>query len=631
MAMNNLLQASLNTQNNYLLNLIKIVLVITAFCLINPFTPVMPSGAPLDPSWVIGLNQAVAQKLQFGQELIFTFGPYAAIYTKAFHPATNHLEILGSIYLSALYIFALLLVIKRVNFVLPLGICILFAGFITHLDPVFYSYALIVGIYCWQSNSAKSNWRSLLITGLLFSGFGLYPLIKGPIFVLYFPIAFLSILLFIWQRRWFEAAIIPVAITFTMACFWLYANQNLSNLPNYFLYLGLLIDGFSQAMSSTGNAWEIFAYVGISGLIAAYIINKRRFEIKGIYLLLVFSLYLFVSFKAGFVRHDGHALMGGEALMLASLLLVLILPSRSGYILLLLALVVFLKIEGDYKPGLTNATFEQIQRTYRSTWEGAKVRIFEPKKITNEFEQTLHSLNQLTPLPKLSGTSDIYPFDQTYLIASGNPWNPRPVFQSYHAYTDKLANKNKAFLDSANAPDNVFFRIESIDGRFPTGDDGASWPTLLSQYQANTTVGQYLILKKKSGPSTPGLAKPVSSSTHQLNDWVSLPLLDQPIWASVDIQQSWIGKIKSLLFKSSPLGISVKLEDDSVKQFRFVAGNFRPPVLLSPLIESTQEFNLLYGDMKSLNNKRIKAISIWADGSYRDWEKTYELTLTTNR
>lgn len=629
--MNNPLQASLNTPNNYLLNLIKIVLVITAFCLINPFTPVMPSSAPLDPSWVIGLNQAVAQKLQFGQELIFTFGPYAAIYTKAFHPATNHLEILGSIYLSALYIFALLLVIKRVNFVLPLGVCILFAGFITHLDPVFYSYALIVGIYCWQSNSAKSNWRGLFITGLLFSGFGLYPLIKGPIFVLYLPIAFLSTFLFIWQRRWLEAAIIPAAIAFTMICFWLYANQNLSNLPNYFIYLGLLIDGFSQAMSSAGNIWEIFAYVGISGLIVAYIINKCRFEMKGIYLLLVFGLYLFVSFKAGFVRHDGHALMSGEALMLASLLVVSILPSRSGYVLLLLALAVFLKIEADYKPELTNATFEQIQRTYRSTWEGAKVRIFEPKKITNEFEQTLHSLNQLTSLPKLSGTSDIYPFDQAYLISSGNSWNPRPVFQSYHAYTDKLANKNKAFLESANAPDNVFFRIESIDGRFPAGDDGASWPTLLSKYQASTTAGQYLVLKKKSVPPTPSLTKLVSSATHQLNDWVALPALDQPIWASVDIQQSWIGKIKSLLFKSSPLGISVRLEDDSVKQFRFVAGNFKSPVLLSPLIESTQEFNLLYGDLKALNNKRVKEISIWTDGSHRDWQKTYELALTTNR
>jgi hypothetical protein len=621
----------LNTSSNYLLNLIKIVLALTVFCLINPLTPVMPSSAPLDPSWVIGLNQAVAQKLQFGQELIFTFGPYASIYTKAFHPATNHLELLGSIYLSALYILVLLLVIKRVNFLLPLGICILFAGFITHLDAVFYSYALLVAIYCWQPHLKEGNGINLLTIGILFSGFGLYPLIKGPLFVLYLPVTILSILLFISRRRWLDATIIPLSITITMFCFWLYASQNLSNLPSYFLYLGMLIDGFSQAMSAVGNTWEIVAYIGVSGLIAAYIINRDGFGVNSIYLLLVFSLYLFVSFKAGFVRHDGHSLIGGEALILSSLLVVAILPTRSGYLLILLALVAFLKIESDYKSNLARSTFEQIQRTYRSTWQGAKVRILEPQKIEGDFKRALRSLRQLTPLPKLNGKSDIFPFDQTYLIASGNTWNPRPVFQSYHAYTEKLASANKVFIESADAPDNVFFRIESIDGRFPAGDDGMSWPTLLAKYQPDGFAGQYLILKKNSVSSHTPSFTTISLSNEQLNTWVELPNLDQAIWASVDIQQSWIGKIKNLLFKSSPLGISIRLDDGTVKQFRLVAGNFTSPILLTPLIENAQEFNLLYQNIKSLHGKRIKAISIWVDGSQRDWQKTYELTLTTNK
>jgi hypothetical protein len=620
-----------NIASNFINNLIKIILVITVFCLINPLIPVMPSSAPLDPSWVIGLNQAVSQKLQFGQELIFTFGPYASIYTKAFHPETNHLEILGSIYIAALYILALLLVLGRVNFLLPLGICILFAGFITHLDAVFYSYALLVGIYCWQLNSLKRSRTSALITGLLFSGFGLYPLIKGPLFVLYLPIAILSILLFLSRRRWLEAVIIPASIALTMTCFWLYAGQNLSNLPSYFLYLGALIDGFSQAMSIAGNTWEIFAYIGISGIIAAYIINRSGLGINSIFLLLIFGLFLFVSFKAGFVRHDGHALISGEALMLASLLVVAVLPARSGYLLILVTLVVFLGIESNYKPELIRSSIEQIQRTFSSTWQGAKIRIWEPNKIEDDFKQALNTLGQLTPFPKLSGNSDIFPFDQTYLIASGNAWNPRPVFQSYHAYTEKLASANKAFVDRADAPDNVFFRIESIDGRFPAGDDGLSWSTLLAKYQPNDFAGQYLILKKNSAYSPTPLTFPVSSSTHQLNEWVELPNLDQPIWAAVDIQQSWIGKIKNLLFKSSPLVISVRLEDGTVKQFRFVAGNFKLPILLSPLIENSQEFKLLYGDIKFLNGKRIKAISIWTDGSQRDWQKTYKLTLTTKK
>ena len=149
----------------------------------------MPSSIPLDPSWVIGLNQAVAQQLKFGQDLIFTFGPYAAVYTKAFHPGTVHLEILGSLFLGLLYVLALLLVLKRSQPWVVLCLILLLAGFTAHLDSIFYSYALLTAIYCWQSVSNRAsftskNWLSLVCIALLFSGFGLYPLIKGPHFVL---------------------------------------------------------------------------------------------------------------------------------------------------------------------------------------------------------------------------------------------------------------------------------------------------------------------------------------------------------------------------------------------------------------------------------------------------------------
>lgn len=39
----------------------------------------MPSIG-LNPSWKFALNQAVSQKLNFGMDIIFTFGLYASIY-----------------------------------------------------------------------------------------------------------------------------------------------------------------------------------------------------------------------------------------------------------------------------------------------------------------------------------------------------------------------------------------------------------------------------------------------------------------------------------------------------------------------------------------------------------------------
>ena len=50
------------------------LLWITVFSVVVPFDPVMPMVG-LDPSWMVGLNQAMEQGLKFGKELVFTYGP----------------------------------------------------------------------------------------------------------------------------------------------------------------------------------------------------------------------------------------------------------------------------------------------------------------------------------------------------------------------------------------------------------------------------------------------------------------------------------------------------------------------------------------------------------------------------
>ena len=69
---------------------LKITDLRTAVIVGAPFHPIMPS-AGLDPSWMYAINQAVADGLSFGSEVIFIFGPYGGIYTQMFHPGTDAL------------------------------------------------------------------------------------------------------------------------------------------------------------------------------------------------------------------------------------------------------------------------------------------------------------------------------------------------------------------------------------------------------------------------------------------------------------------------------------------------------------------------------------------------------------
>ena len=50
----------------------------------------------LDPSWVAVLGEAPVHGWRFGRDIIFTLGPYACTYTGQYHPATDHLMLIGA-------------------------------------------------------------------------------------------------------------------------------------------------------------------------------------------------------------------------------------------------------------------------------------------------------------------------------------------------------------------------------------------------------------------------------------------------------------------------------------------------------------------------------------------------------
>jgi len=611
----------------------KIILAVTVFCIFLPLIPVLPSAEPLDPSWTIGINHAVAQGLRFGKDVIFTFGPYAAIYNKAFHPATEHLELIGSLYLAVLYVIALLGVFKRVNIVILVAMWLLLAGFTTTYDCLFFSYGLLVAIYCWKTNqeatsgTSSNSFLQIAVISLLFTGFGLYPLIKGTLFAFYGAIAFLTMLFYAWHRQWLYLAIIPLSMILSMAIFWIYSGQNLQDLPGYYLSISSIISGYTDAMSINGNYWEIIGYAITAFLLTLYILKTGGWTANTLYLFSIFSLFLFINFKAGFVRHDQHSLMCGVAIVFATLLAACLKPSKLIWLLLILAISVLILTEGAHKKQVLSSAAKQIISTYTSSWNGALLRLQNHDKLVSSYQEKLQELHAIEPLPALSGKSDIYPFDQIYLLASKNIWGPRPVLQSYSAYNQTLAEIDSTFLNSQKSADNIFFRVATIDGRYPSSDDGNSWPVLLNKYHPSSTAGSYLILQKNQGEVLALNLSTLNSATHALNAWVDLPNTEQKLFASIDIQHSLLGKLKNIVFKSSHLGIAVRLADGSTKYFRLVAGNVSTNFLLSPLIESTEQFGLLYKDPVLLRKNRVEAISIWVEGSSRDWQKTYQLTL----
>jgi len=617
--------------SEYLTWALQAIVLITLICILVPLSPKMPEGN-LDSSWAIGINQALSQGLSFGRDIIFTFGPYASIYTTTYHPATDHLMLAGGLYLSISYGIAFILLTKDTREHLIFIFWLVLSGLIYSRDALLFSYPLIIALlyfklFAFQNNIYNNNKVAIVLTIILFFPFGLLILIKGSILILCGLILVISITLLLIIRRWLLVLTVVVSSSISIIIFWIISGQSISYLPNYFISMAQIILGYTEAMSINGPQWQILCYLIASVLLLMTIILKKCIPIRlKIYLFSVFFVFLFLSFKGGFVRHDIHALISSQSLLIATRLFFLTLDSHLILGILLVYALSLNYINSKYfETSSESNLYQHIIVNYTSAWNGFTKRLARSNWLENDFNNSLRTLKEKAKFPLFQGTTDIFSYNQSYLIASGNIWNPRPILQSYSVYTSTLAETNKAFLLSTKAPDNILFKIEPIDGRIPSIEDGASWPALLSHYLPISFENNFLYLRKSLSKSNASNLL-IGKGIHTFDETVVVKSVEKPVLMEILIRPTFLGRLANIFFKPTHLKISLNLENGTTKEFRITAGMVKSTFMISPLIENTAEFGLLYGRSNYLNNKGVKSFSITPVGGKSLWQKTYEVT-----
>lgn len=606
------------------------LVLVSITALVMPLNPAMP-GQGLDPSWGFGMNQAVAQGLAIGSEVLFTFGPYASVYTQIFHPQTDGLMLFGSVSI-ALALAAAFWAMRAVReWPFALALLAVLAGAVTMPDTLFFAYLLIAGLSILtlvESQASGPGWRGNVILVLVMIPFGLLPLIKGSFLVLALPVCLLSAALLLVNRRFFQALLTIVVPAGAVPVFWSIAGQPMGGLPDYLATMVRTVSGYSEAMALNGTSSEIVWFLaGAFVLLLASALDVGRSGGRRSYLCLLLAGYLFVVFKAGFVRHDFHALVAGSSLFVAALAINVVGSNLKTILSLCAAFAVWLHIDGHYFGPTAGKFADELGRHFVALLEGGSMRATSRGELERRYHERLSELARQSGFPKLGGTTDIYSYNQSFLIASGNAWNPRPVFQSYAAYSPDAAQINRRHLLGPRAPDNILFGVEPIDTRFPATEDGLSWPVLLERYMPVSGAGNALVLRRMDGfVSAP--VQDVGVARHRLGQWVELPATGGLLHAQFDIRSTMFGKLAGVAFKPSQLKIEVILENGMRRAYRLVSGMARSSFLLSPLIDNTREFALLYGAQDQLARKRIRRFMISAAESDWMWEPEYELRLT---
>lgn len=610
-----------------------IVLVLaTVCCKIVPFSPRLPADG-LDQAWHIAMNHAIAAHMALGRDVIFTFGPYAFLYTRTYHPLTDHLMIGSALYLAVSYVVALVPLLRRGG--ITRVACVWLAIVVPSLeDNLFYLYPLVVGLAMWSLSEAhakdsRSAGRWGWLPFVLCFPFGMISLIKGSFMILCVATAGLSIGFFVMRRMFVSSAAILAALIVSILFFWVLSGQALGDLHAYFHSMSEIAGGYSDAMASAGPPSEALAYIAAAALVALLVAIGSWGGVYGrLFVLGLFGIYLFLAFKGGFVRHDGHCIIAANAVLLAAA--VLSIERRSA-----VTLICFVAVAGAYAyiiHGYASLRLKSVayeaSTLYVNAWRGVSARLSPDDLLPSRYAQAMKAIDDAQKLPKLEGGTDLYSLGQSYLLASDSLWNPRPVIQSYSAYTPWLAQVDRNHLLGDSAPQNIWFKVEPIDGRLPSIEDGLSWPELLWRYQIVALHGDYLLLHRRTmaaaAPRTPSaLSTPVEYNFGRV---IPVPKTTGLVMAEIHIKPSLIGKLTNVFFKRHPLSIMVNLEDGDVRSYRLVAGMAEAGFIISPLVEDIRDFGALYGAPEQLARKRVVSIRIDHLGGKREWNSSFTVS-----
>ncbi|MEP6685844.1 MAG: hypothetical protein ABJB22_03630 [Verrucomicrobiota bacterium] len=581
----------------------------------------------IDDSYVEVLHEAFRQHWQFGRDIVFTFGPLGFLYG-GFHPATHFISIIVWAALALVFWWAGWRIARHFfgNEMIAWLWLMFFVGassvtIFLNMDVRLTAFAVfLLLLHFFVEDKSWTVMQAALTISL-----GLLSLVKFSEFVLAVVIVIAIAANSILRYRRFPWVLLVFGASVLL--FWILARQHLSSLAPFLASSWRITSGYTEAMmlTSANEMWDVGCFIAATTLLCALVGHAAwvRHRFIGIIPVVGFGFILFAAFKYGYVRHDGHEVTAVLQLLLMSLVCFALLWPMARVKGYWAVIANFLPVVGicffaaitfsrHSETGLP-ATFA---RTLGSREIFAPLELFRGKRhLVEAHEKFLGDFRNEFPLPPIKGSVDVYPWNQAAVLAQGLDYRPRPVLQSYIAYTRELAELNAGFLRSDRAPENILFELWTIDDRFPSLDDGPSWPELLTRYEVVGRSGNFVRLQRRAKPRRYEMI-PLGESSFELGTKQSLPSTDAgPIWAEIEITQSLRGKIASFFYKPPVLLMTTTLKDGRSRPFRIVPAMARGGFLISPVAEGTKSFALLSltNSMTALADFEVASISLFAD------------------
>jgi hypothetical protein len=587
----------------------------------------------LDPSWHRAYSYFFEHGWRAGVDYVFTYGPLGFAEYGSFSPALYWTE---TLFFEVLVKGAAACVLAWTIFELPswwlrLPLAFLVVFFSPSQDAYLMVVSMCSAIMLLRPRAPGPLKRAALLALMWTTG-----MVKFSLFLLA-GWGSVAVVAGTWAALgWRAAAKLAATAGAAAVGTWCLVGQRPFDLVPYVRGALEVANGYDDAMALGGPLRRVFLGLAMGCFLALALgLNAWRdgWKLQSLNRALYALGCAYLAWKAGFVRHGGSVHF---FLPCSALLLIAGWPSggaesgRSSALgskqrlwcaavaaVALLSVFVQPIIEDHGLKGVRWILEDRIVAA-RTSWH----RLGMADQIRTEESRWLLEFQRSVSMPRTAraigtGSLDVIPENQALAILNGFHWNPRPTFQSYSAYTSKLAAGNRRhYLDPA-APRFVLSSYSGLDERYPPMDDGPVLEELIPRYRPVLFEKGHLLLERRADSPSPWTKAVVSTHELSFGETLRLDAVEaEALQLRFDVRMTLLGRMRAFFYGAARVHMQVEYESGWNPRFLILPELAREGLLVRPsLLQQVDTARLYAGQYR----ERIVAVRLVIQPWHRKW------------
>ena len=586
-------------------------LFLTAFFVLGFLSVFSPSGMlipflDLTASWQAVLEYAAKSKLQFGRDIVFTYGPLGYLGTIYSQGHLVAQRIVFALAWAVLAVWSAISVVRRLPAPSKYIFSVWFLFLFSRGGVDVQAYLVLACGY--SILAAEDIQQRKALSSVFIISFVVLALIKFTFFIT--TVACVALSSFVQagrkQARW--SLFILLAFGTALLVLWLAVGQHVINFLPWLKGSLEVTGGYAEAMTIVPIVWVFrLCFLSLVLFLAAVVVRMRSTipDAGSAGSLLLITVCTFLTWKHGFVRADEHVFYFIYFLPVA-FALVIAEPvqktlSQKGQMSLTVlfgaaTLLCLIAANIQKKDEVKNAFAEWPGRLLYNTNNAIKSLTGNGNACYEALRSQKNRGGELLVASSLIGSATVDVIDclQWAALANDLNYHPRPVFQGYSVYTPYLQAINLSFFKSRDRPSYLLFNTETIDSRYVTLDDATALPYILRNYDLAGQDGKFLILRSKEGPPIDVHMKLIHEETVSfdkkinLSEWNNVPLIMQ-----VDVKPTFVGRLMTFIYQSPVLSLNIH-SGDKVLSTRFIPEMASRGFFINPLLFENKDVANLY-------------------------------------